>query len=141
MADDQAPPPVLFTPEGAEAFPEGPALLGGRCKSCGYVFFPMQSFGCERCGSVDLEAKALAGRGRLVASARVHMHAGAGRQAPFTVGSIITDDGAVVRSVLDVDGEGKLTPGVVMTARLVPETRPDRGANDLQFGVSTEGKA
>jgi uncharacterized OB-fold protein len=77
------------------------ALLGGRCE-CGYVFFPMQQFGCERCGrhGNSLQPHALRGRGTLIASATVHLHADKRRIAPFVVGTIALDDGPVVRTLL-----------------------------------------
>jgi len=141
MSEGQSPQPQLFTTEGARASSEQPALLGGKCRACGYVFFPMQTYGCERCGSEALEPSALAGRGKLVASVEVFMPAGPHRPAPFTVGSIITDDGAVVRAILDVPAGTRLTPGAAMVTRLAPETRPDRGAFDLRFAPANDGEA
>ena len=74
-------------------------LLGGKCAR-GHVFFPFQSFGCERCGSTELQPVDLAGAGRLIASAVVHLHADPARPAPFTVGTVALDDGPVVRTLL-----------------------------------------
>ena len=68
------------------------------------MFFPLQPYGCERCGSLDLHPKALSGVGRLLASARVHLHAGKTREAPFTVGSIQLEDGPIVRTLIVGDG-------------------------------------
>ena len=50
-----------------------PSLSGGECR-CGYVFFPWQTYGCERCGlSGDaLRPKRLTGKGTLRAKATVH---------------------------------------------------------------------
>lgn len=139
MSEGKPAPSALFSAEGAPSAPNDPALLGGRCTACGGVFFPMQNYGCERCGSTALEPMKIAGRGKLVASAQVHMPAGEHRPAPFTVGSIVTDDGATVRSILDVRPGTKLTPGVVMVARLVPENRPNRGEKDVRFAPVREG--
>lgn len=139
MADEQ--PPVLFRPRDGEASPGAPAvLLGGRCGACGRVFFPMQAYGCEACGAQDLAPTTLGGRGRLVASARVHIHAGPGREAPFTVGSVQLDDGPLVRALLDVGDSQPLTPGTRMQARLAPETRPERGPYDLRFAPANDGE-
>lgn len=126
-------PVTLFTAEGTPELPGRPALLGGRCNACGYTAFPLQVYGCENCGSELIEPKALSGRGRLVASAEVFIPAGAHRPAPFTIGSIVTDDGAVVRALLDVPAGTSLSPGRVMVTSLVPETRPDRSEKDLRF--------
>jgi hypothetical protein len=133
MADEQAPPPAVFSKEGTASLPQHPALLGGRCVACGYVFFPMQTYGCEACGSQNLTPKALSGRGRLIASAEVFISGNKSFPAPYVVGSIVTDDGAVVRAVLDIPPDAHLVPGAVMVTRLVPETRPDRGTQDLRF--------
>lgn len=124
---------TLFTPEGTQSLPQYPALLGGKCLACGQAMFPLQHYGCESCGSEKIEACALNGRGRLIASAEVFMDAGPNRPAPFIVGSIIQDDGVSVRAVLDVPPGTRLTPGTIMVTRLVPETRPERGTHDLRF--------
>src|SRR5262245_20452118 len=98
---------TLLKPALYAAVPDGvPVLRGGRCR-CGYVFFPMQTYGCERCGCAGdaLTPAALAGRGRLVATARVHLHADPARPAPFTIGTIALDAGPVIRTLLiDTDG-------------------------------------
>lgn len=109
-----------------------PSLRGGAC-ACGYVFFPMQSYGCERCGSLSLSERALRGEGVLLASTRVHLHAGKARTAPFTVGSIRLDDGPIVRTVL-VDDGGPLRPGDRMIA-LFEDVRDAEGGEkrDLRF--------
>jgi uncharacterized protein len=79
----------------------GPVLLGGRCE-CGYVFFPMQTFGCERCGKsgVALRPYALRGRGKLITASVVHLHADKRRSTPFAMGTIALDDGPVIRTLL-----------------------------------------
>lgn len=124
--------PTLYRREGTPQAPDRPALLGGTCP-CGYVFFPLQHYGCERCGRVDLQPKALAGAGRLLASARVHMHAGKGREAPFTVGSIALDDGPIVRTLIEEDS-GPLQPGARMATTLVPVVDAEgRECLDLRF--------
>src|SRR5580693_3683451 len=93
--------PGLYRAEGVAGGLDHPALLGGVCGTCGYVFFPLQHYGCERCGGLDLRPKVLSGAGRLLASARVHLHPGKGREAPFTVGAIALDDGPIVRGLIE----------------------------------------
>jgi len=56
---------------------------------------------------------------RLLASARVHLHAGKGREAPFTVGSIQLDDGPIVRTLLSEDGPSP-SPGARVSTTLAP---------------------
>jgi len=110
-----------------------PALLGGRC-TCGHVFFPMQTYGCEKCGRHGnaLAPFELAGEGELIASAQVHMHAGKGRDAPFTVCAVRLKDGPMVRTLL-VEGAEDLEPGTKMVAVLVPVASEEGGRLDLRF--------
>ncbi|MDH6260536.1 zinc ribbon domain-containing protein [Bradyrhizobium sp. BR13661] len=136
MSEAKAAPPKLFTAEGTPAAPDHPALLGGQCKSCGRKFFPMQTYGCEKCGSTDLEPIALTGRGKLIASAKVIMSANPNRPAPFVVGSVVTEDGVFVRSLLEVPADTQLAKGTAMVTTLVPETRPDHGETDLRFKLA-----
>src|SRR5471030_2919028 len=124
--------PTLYRSEGTADAPDHPALLGGVCAN-GHVCFPLQHYGCERCGSVDLRPRPLAGVGRLLASARVHLHAGKGREAPFTVGSIQLDDGPIVRTLIVAD-DAPLAAGVRMATTLVPVADAEgRDYLDLRF--------
>ena len=109
-----------------------PALQGGVC-DCGHVFFPLQAYGCERCGGhgTRLRPKRLAARGRLVASAVVHLHAGE-RPAPFVVGAIALDDGPVVRTLL-TGTDVSLPPGCRMVGTLVPVTPAEDGTPRVDF--------
>ena len=111
-----------------------PTLSGGRCR-CGYTFFPMQTYGCERCGSTELAPVALAGHGRLVASARVLLHARPERQPPFVVVAVRLDDGPLVRALLAEDTEEQLPVDIAMTARMVPVGTTESGEPlvDLRF--------
>ena len=110
-----------------------PALLGGRC-TCGYIFFPMQTYGCEKCGRYGeaLASQALSSEGRLLASATVHIHMGKDRVAPFVVGSIILDDGLIVRTLVIEDGE-PLSLGDRMTGILVPVRLDETGEEFVDF--------
>jgi uncharacterized OB-fold protein len=124
--------PALYRAEGTAAAPDHPALLGAAC-ACGYVFFPVQRYGCEKCGGQGIEPRALTGRGRLLASARVHLHAGKGREAPFTVGSIALDDGPIVRTLIAEDA-GPLPVGQRMVTTLAPVADAEGAPRlDLRF--------
>jgi uncharacterized OB-fold protein len=100
------------------------------------VFFPLQKYGCEKCGGVYLQPCALSGVGQLLASARVHLHAGKGREAPFTVGSIRLDDGPIVRTLI-VEDAGPLEVGrrMVTTLEAVPDAD---GASRLDLRFAPE---
>lgn len=125
--------PMLYSQDGSDADPTHPAILGGAC-ACGYIFFPMQNFGCERCGSTDLKPSALTGRGTLIASARVHLSASKHRTAPFTVGSIRLDDGPIVRTLL-IEDDRPFHPGDAVVTSLIEVRDADGVAKqDLRFG-------
>jgi len=120
--------PTLYSPDGT--------LLGGRC-TCGHVFFPMQTHGCEVCGrhGADLQPMTLNGRGRLLSSTIVHLHADKARPTPFTIGKIALAEGPVVRTLL-VDPDKEIAPGTAMMTALVPVGTGDDGTAilDLRFG-------
>jgi uncharacterized OB-fold protein len=128
--------PALYCAEGTTDAPNHPALLGGAC-ACGYVFFPLQRYGCEKCGGLDIEPRALSGAGRLLASARVHLHAGKTREAPFTVGSIALDDGPIVRTLI-VEDAGPLAVGQRMVTSLAIAADSEGAPRlDLRFAPET----
>lgn len=135
MPGMQALKPGLYTvPEtGSAGIPQ---LRGGRC-SCGHVFFPMQAYGCEVCGRTGeaLQPALLEGRGRLVASARVLMHAAKDRTAPFVVASVRLEAGPVVRTLLAQDTTERLPIGRPLQACLVEVGRTEAGEAivDLRF--------
>ncbi|HEY2872183.1 MAG TPA: OB-fold domain-containing protein [Reyranella sp.] len=116
--------PSLYTPAAA--------LLGGRC-ACGHVFFPMQTHGCEVCGrhGADLQPMTLSGRGTLLSSTLVHLHADKARPAPFTIGKVALAEGPVVRTLLS-DPAPSFAPGTAMKAVLVPV---EDGKSDLRFAA------
>jgi uncharacterized OB-fold protein len=131
--------PVLAQPTLYSA-DDAPKLNGGRCKKCGYVFFPPQTYGCEFCGatSEQLEAVALAGAGKLHSFATVHLHqdrSGKGLQAPFTVGLIVLDDGPAVRAILTERTDAGLHIGDRMHSVLAPAGVNDDGKQlvELRF--------
>jgi hypothetical protein len=139
LPEPQLPGPQRLKPELYDGG-QPPSLRGGVC-TCGYVFFPLQNYGCERCGRFgeDLRPKDLAGRGRLIASATVHLHS-PDRPTPFVVGSIALDDGPVVRTLL-TDTPPNLAPGARMETVLVAIDPGEDGAPrvDLRFMPAAQG--
>ena len=122
--------PALYTNDAT------PRLSGGRCKKCGYIFFPPQSYGCESCGATELEAASLAGAGKLHSFATVHVHqdrSGKGLQAPFTVGVIVLDDGPAIRSILSAPTDEGLRIGDPMHSILVPAGTDDQGKQIVEL--------
>ena len=112
-----------------------PTLNGRRCRACGYVFFPPQSYGCEYCGAPgdQLEAKALIGAGALASFATVHLHQGKEIEAPFTVGLIVLDDGPAVRAILTQRTDEGLKIGDRMRAVIVGTNSEGGPARELRF--------
>jgi len=116
-------------------------LRGGRCGRCGYVFFPLQRYGCERCGAHGdaLAPATLSGQGVLLASAAVHVHEGR-HPAPFVVGTVQLRDGPVVRTLLDHDPAAPaLAPGQPLQAVLRSAGIDEDGQPllDLRFAPTT----
>ena len=132
MSEQVLAQPALYTSDNA------PKLRGGRCRKCGYVFFPPQTYGCEFCGATDgqLEAVVLAGTGKLHSFATVHLHqdrSGKGLQAPFTVGVIVLDDGPAVRSILSAPTDEGLRIGDRMHSVLAPGGTNDEGKQVVEL--------
>jgi uncharacterized protein len=117
MANRKALHSELYSPDDAD----NPSLNGGRCRACGYVFFPPQRYGCESCGASPdkLDAVRLSGRGKLHSYATVHLHQGKDTEAPFTVGLIVLDDGPAIRSMLTDHTDAGLFVGDSMKSVLV----------------------
>ena len=122
--------PALYSGSG-----NPPSLNGGRCRRCGYVFFPPQQYGCESCGAPreELEAVALPGRGKLHSLATVHLHQGQGIQAPFTVGVILLDDGPAIRAVLTGRTGEDLKAGDRMSATMVSQGNDEQGREVVEL--------
>jgi len=140
MPETTAPSPELYS-----ASPDGiPKLNGGLCPTCGYVFFPPQSYGCEICGAPGdaLQPFALKGEGALRSFATVHLHPGKGIEAPFTVGVILLDDGPAVRAILAQKTDAGLKIGDRMHAAIIRTVSDEggAGANELRFVRKESGK-
>lgn len=121
-----------------------PALNGGRCRACGYVFFPPQSYGCEVCGAGPdlLEPATLAARGTLSSFATVHLHQGGGMEAPFTAGVILLEAGPAVRAILAQRTDEGLRIGDRMHGVLVPIGNSEGAGEtvELRFARAEAGR-
>jgi uncharacterized OB-fold protein len=102
----------------------------------------MQTYGCEICGRHGdaLEPVALSGKGKLMSSATVHLHAPKNANpavkplaAPFTVGVIRLDDGPTIRTLIVGARDKDLAPGTEMVATFVPIGAEDPALVDLRF--------
>ncbi|GAA5232528.1 hypothetical protein FOZ76_00570 [Verticiella sediminum] len=127
--------PTLYAAQAESAPGARAVLLAVRC-TCGHVAFPPQAYGCERCGRDGdaLTIGRLDGAGRLLASARVHLHAADYPKAPFTVVEVALDDGPVVRALLAGDGgDVRLPAGTPMQACLGEDMDAGQTSLDLRF--------
>lgn len=86
MSDD-----VPFHAGAFESMPDGPVLLGSRCRACAQVYHPRTST-CLNCGGADLEDIHLSRRGRLECCTTVYMPT-ATMEAPYTVGYVQLPEG------------------------------------------------
>jgi hypothetical protein len=132
--------PELYSPDSAG----NPPLNGGKCRACGYVFFPPQSYGCESCGAPPekLQPVQLAGRGTLHSYATVHLHMGKDIEAPFTIGLIVLDDGPAISSILTNRTDEGLAIGDRMKSALVAASTDQDGNEmvELRFAKAEVGR-
>src|SRR5882757_3746404 len=130
----------LYSPDDAD----NPSLNGGKCRACGYVFFPPQRYGCESCGASpdQLDSVKLNGSGKLHSYATVHLHQGKEIEAPFTVGLIVLDDGPAIRSMLTNRTDAGLAVGDMMRSVLVAAGNDPEGNEmiELRFAKVEAGK-
>ncbi len=79
-------------------------LIGGRCNSCGKVFYPYRRF-CPRCGSEDIRKVELPRQGRVLYFTVIRTPPlGFEKYAPYVVAIVELADGArVIAQLTDVD--------------------------------------
>jgi len=76
-------------------------LRVGRCRDCGYVFFPAQDHGCESCGAPPSSLRAMSTPAAGVVTASVIVHTHPVYPTPFVVGDIALDgEPVVVQAIL-----------------------------------------
>lgn len=123
------------------ALPSGdPVLKGGQCQSCGYIFYPYQTYGCERCGSTEITCRDITPNGRLISWATVYIHPDKRRPAPFTVGEVELDTGPVIRAILDTSVEVTgLSPDLEMTGCLAPASPDEDEDEAFRFRFTLKG--
>ena len=104
-------------------------LLGMTCRRCGYVAFPRQRNGCERCGAVGdaLDEVELLCNGTLASYATVHMHQAKTIAAPFVIGEITLDGGPTVRTTMVEPTDKGMRIGARVVGRLAPVPLPSSG--------------
>jgi uncharacterized protein len=97
-------------------------LLGMRCGACGYVAFPRQRYGCEKCGATGaaLVDVTLPSTGKLASFATVHMHQAKHISAPFVIGEVALDEGPMLRATMVEPTDAQLAIGARVEGRLHP---------------------
>ncbi len=117
-----------------------PRLIGGQCAQCGYVFFPHQKYGCERCGHYGSEISALplSARGVVEVSTKVHFHADPRRPAPFVVAQVLLDGGPRVRAL--VEGDAELAAGTRVGGKLPPTVESSEAELNFRFVPLPDGQ-
>lgn len=75
------------------------SVEGSKCRQCGFAQVPRQPFGCQRCGARgdDLAAADFSAHGTLLQSVVVHLHPDRAIRTPYAVGTVLLDDGPVLR--------------------------------------------
>ena len=110
-----------------------PTIVGQECGSCGRRAFPPDPYGCERCGAEPdrLASFDVAAIGTVNAVATVHRHHHPRPETPFTVATIVLDDGITLKAVLD----GHAAIGARVCGVLVPWDVDTDGVDvvDLRF--------
>ena len=119
-------------------------LLGMKCSSCGYVAFPRQRYGCEKCGASGdaLTDAVLDSTGTLASFATVHMHQAKTIAAPFVIGEITLDAGPTLRATMVEASDDAMKIGARVTGRLFPApAAPDATPNKLELRFSLTEQA
>lgn len=114
-------------------------IIGHRCTDCGRAAFPPDPFGCEQCGATTdrLEETELSARGQIHALATVHRHHHDRPETPFTVATIVLDDGPTLKAVLTGDLEGAGVGSEVVGVTTPWDSEGDVETVDLRFSLSS----
>ena len=116
-----------------------PTLVGHECRHCRRRAFPPDPYGCEQCGadSGELSAVDLEAKGTIHAIAEVHRHHHPRPATPFTVATIVLDEGISIKAVIEQVGGSDATVGDRVQGVLVPWETDEDGTEivDLRFAV------
>ncbi|MGG7102439.1 Zn-ribbon domain-containing OB-fold protein [Rhodococcus sp. 24CO] len=129
MTNNSAEPLLYSVDEG------GTPTLAGVRDSSGFISYPPQAAGSLLNGDhgTQLHTVPLSGRGRIHATATVRFHTSPDIDTPFTVASIVLDEGPLVRGILDVVDSGRIGESVVATTTAI--RRGDEDLYELRFHV------
>jgi hypothetical protein len=125
-------------PDLYRATADGVVLLAMRCRDCGYVAFPRQRYGCEKCGALAAEDVELATTGTLASFATVHLHQSKSIAAPFVIGEIVLDGGPTLRITLEESADAVLRTGARMKGVLHALAGDEAGRAELRFARAAQ---
>lgn len=115
-----------------------PTIVGQECRACGRRSFPPDPYGCEACGATveQLSPTELTATGVIHALATVHRHHHPRPETPFTVATIVLDDGITLKAVLEGDPAAARV-GSRVRGITVPWETDDDGTDvvDLRFAL------
>lgn len=118
-------------------------IVGQVCGRCGRRFFPPDPYGCEACGATadHLTSTDLTATGVIHALATVHRHHHPRPETPFTVATVVLDDGVTLKAVLTGD-EAAARVGSRVRGVTVPWDNDEDGTAvvDLRFTVDDAGE-
>lgn len=78
-----------------------PEIVGGRCAHCGLVYFPFQSYGCDRCGTAGAGLIELALMCEGVLECSVAYDPPADEGGRVQIGEVRLDAGPLIRALVD----------------------------------------
>jgi uncharacterized OB-fold protein len=125
---------------------DDPQLLGGQCKDCGAITFPVQSR-CPRCGTKSMAELPLPRRGTLVSWTTQEFPPSANYRGdptgesfePYGVGLVQLDDLVRVESRLTECDPQRLDFGMDVVLRIVPFYIDKEGNEIITFAFAPVG--
>jgi len=105
-------------------------LPGSKCRECGETYYPRR-WGCSNCTSLDMEDTFITPKGRLDSYTTLTLAPpGSVVTAPYSIGIIVTPEGAHITAVLTEPDPLKLKVGMDMEM-VVERVREDEKGNDV----------
>ena len=106
-------------------------LIGGKCRSCGSIFFPMQDI-CSNCMREDLESFPLSKRGKLYSYTIVRQQPPEYKgTVPYAMGVVELPEGVRVLTPLDTPDFDMLTVGLDLELNIYKLYDEDEGGNEV----------
>lgn len=130
---------VSAEPDLYDVDDDGAPRLFGLRDSTGFVSYPFQEHGSENNGDHGerLRRVPLAGTGTIAAVTEIHLAPNRHVSAPYTLASVVLDEGPMVRSVLIDASDAGI--GTRVRAVTVPIERGDGPVAELRFTPILQG--